>query len=348
MTTPAQTDNTSPTTGDTPLIAGSTGAGRPAPRRNGTNGRRPNRPLVAPTRTAPHRSRGDAAAPAQPKPEPAVDEAVATSGQMEVATDEAEPAASIATRVARAPRTPRRPRATGAGATSTKAQEVDPEVDREVDGTTDIETTDIETTDIETTEIENVTEVDADAGSEDETDAETTSSTIPRRSLTVGIAAVVAAALIVALAYSLWHTRTVDAENGRLSAQSKLGASALTAATTYGGYLSSYDYKTLHSANSAWTQVENNATASFKKDFTSTSGSLGNLLTQYNATATGKVVAAGIQSVSSTRAVVLLFIDQTVTNTVQKPNSVTQPLRVQLTMVRQSGKWLIDNLQVPN
>jgi hypothetical protein len=51
--------------------------------------------------------------------------------------------------------------------------------------------------------------------------------------------------------------------------------------------------------------------------------------------------------VNSSRAVALLFIDQTVTNTVQKPNSVTQPLRVELTMVHQNGRWLIDALQVP-
>ena len=50
---------------------------------------------------------------------------------------------------------------------------------------------------------------------------------------------------------------------------------------------------------------------------------------------------------TGSKAVVLLFIDQSVTNSVQKPNSVTQPLRVRLTMLRQNGKWLIDNLEVP-
>ena len=265
MTTPARTATTSPTTGDAE-------AARSGTPRNGTRGRRADRPLVA-TRTAPRTPRAKAAG-------------------SRVGTDTA-PATAPATTPATDPTTAR--------------------------------------------------ETGTDAGV-----APAVAGPTSRRPLVVAIAALVAAGLVTVFAYSVWHMRTVDARNARLSAQSKLGASALAAATTYGGYLSSYNYKTLHASNSAWAKVEANATASFKKDFTSTSGSLGNLLTQYNATATGKVIAAGVQSVSSTRAVVLLFVDQTVTNTVQKPNSVTQPLRVQLTMQRQNGKWLIDNLQVPN
>ena len=129
--------------------------------------------------------------------------------------------------------------------------------------------------------------------------------------------------------------------------KSSLRASALTAAQTYGVYLSSYDYHNLNGPGSPWSEVEAHATAKFRKDFASTSGDLSKLLNQYAATAKGQVVDAGIQTVSGSEAVVLVFIDQTVTNTVQKPNSVTQPLRVLLTMVRQNGHWLIDNLEVP-
>jgi len=59
------------------------------------------------------------------------------------------------------------------------------------------------------------------------------------------------------------------------------------------------------------------------------------------------VVESGIETVSDSKAVALLFVDQTVTNTVQKPNSVTQPLRVKLTMLRQNGQWKINRLEVP-
>jgi Mce-associated membrane protein len=146
--------------------------------------------------------------------------------------------------------------------------------------------------------------------------------------------------LVGALVFSVLRINHEDSANS-------LRNSALSAAKTYGVYLSSYNYKDLTSPTAAWTQVDDHADAGFRRDFNKTSSTLKALLTQYDATATGKVVAAGIETLTSSRAVVLLFIDQTVTNTVQKPNSVTQPLRVELTMVRQGGRWLIDNLQVP-
>lgn len=150
----------------------------------------------------------------------------------------------------------------------------------------------------------------------------------------------VIAILAGALIFTLLKVRDQDSQNA-------LRSSAQKAASTYGIYLSSYNYKNLNGPNSAWAEVEKHATAKFKQDFTATSNDLSKLLSQYNATATGQVVAVGLQSVSGSKAVALLFIDQTVTNTVQKPNSVTQPLRVQLTMLRQNGQWLIDALQVP-
>ncbi|MGH9056920.1 MAG: hypothetical protein ACRDYY_13830 [Acidimicrobiales bacterium] len=163
---------------------------------------------------------------------------------------------------------------------------------------------------------------------------------IPQFRLPALIAMAIVAILIAATAY-------LGLQLQQDSSLNSLRSSAVGAAKTYGGYLSSYDYKDLTGKGSAWAKVEANATASFRKDFSATSGSLGKLLTQYNATAKGKVIAAGVSSLTSSRAVVLLFLDQTVTNTVQKPNSVTQPLRVELTMLRQHGRWLIDNLQVP-
>lgn len=131
------------------------------------------------------------------------------------------------------------------------------------------------------------------------------------------------------------------------SSTNSLRSSALVAAKSDGVLLSSYDYRNLTGPGSAWSKVEKAATPSFRRSFLSTSGTLGKLLTQYNATATGKVVSAGVASLSSSRAVVLLFIDQTVNNSVQKTASATQPLRTQVTLVRQNGTWLINDLQVP-
>lgn len=159
------------------------------------------------------------------------------------------------------------------------------------------------------------------------------------------VMAIIGALVIVLLAgglvFSLLRISNLDSKNS-------LRNSALKAASTYGVYLSSYDYRDLTSPTSPWSEVESHATAKFKSDFEKTSGTLKAVLTTYQATATGKVVAAGLSSVSGGRAVALLFIDQTVTNKAERPTSSTTPLRVELTMLRQHGQWLIDGLQVPS
>lgn len=156
----------------------------------------------------------------------------------------------------------------------------------------------------------------------------------------VVIGAVVVVVLLAATIFLGLKVRSQDNQNG-------LRSSALTSAKDDGVLLSSYDYRNLTGPGSAWAKVEKSATPAFRKNFLSTSGTLGKLLTQYNATATGKVISAGVASFSSSRAVVLLFIDQTVNNSVQKSASATQPLRTQVTLLRQNGQWLIDDLQVP-
>ena len=161
---------------------------------------------------------------------------------------------------------------------------------------------------------------------------------------TLSIAALANILVIAILAAGLIFTIVrLSSENSTDSMRS----SALAAARTYGVYLSSYDYKNLNGPGSPWAEVDSHATPKFRKAFTQTSGDLAKLLTQYDATAKGKVVDAGLSSLHGSKAVVLLFIDQEVTNTVQKPNTVIQPLRVRVTLVNQGGRWLIDNLEVP-
>lgn len=191
----------------------------------------------------------------------------------------------------------------------------------------------------------------ADYGSEDEApedEAPEETTPAPARSrprLPVLIAAAVAVLVVAALVLSVVEWTAADS---RYSSQQSLRTSALQTASKYGVYLSSYNYKNLNGPGAPWAEVDAHSTPSFRKDFNSTKSNLSRLVTDYKATATGKVVAAGLSSVSSKQAVALLFIDQTVTNTAQKPGTSTQPLRVELVMVRQNGKWLINKLQVPS
>ena len=166
-----------------------------------------------------------------------------------------------------------------------------------------------------------------------------------RPTLLTLIGAALAVLVVAALVLSVLEW---TGANSRYDSSQSLRKSALDAASTYGGYLSSYDYQNLNGPGSSWSEVDAHSTPHYRKDFDATKADLSSLVTDYKATAKGKVIAAGLSSVSSSRAVALLFIDQTITNTAQKPGTTTQPLRVQLVMVRQGGKWLIDDLQVPN
>ena len=178
----------------------------------------------------------------------------------------------------------------------------------------------------------------------------TTRSTGPGRR--VGVTRILSVALavviIAALAYSGFELSRQHDRINRLQSAASLQSSALAAAKTYGVYLSSYNYSDLTGPTAPWTEVDNHATASFRKDFDSTRSNLTALINDYKATAVGTVVQAAVSSATSTRAVALLFIDQKITNTAQKPGTTVQPLRVELVLARQHGQWLIDQLQVPS
>lgn len=161
---------------------------------------------------------------------------------------------------------------------------------------------------------------------------------------TLSIAALANILVIAILAAGLIFTIV---RLGSEDSTDSMRSSALTAARTYGVYLSSYDYKNLNGPGSPWAEVDAHATPKFRKAFTQTSAELAKLLTQYKATAKGEVIDVGLSSLHGSKAIVLLFIDQAVTNTVQQPNTVLQPLRVRVTLVNQDGHWMIDNLEVP-
>lgn len=154
----------------------------------------------------------------------------------------------------------------------------------------------------------------------------------------------IAAALVLLLAGALIFTITRISDNNNANS---LRNSALKDAATYGAWVSSYDYTNLTAPTSTWTLIESHSTPTFKTSFDKTKASLTTLVKDYNAKAAGKVVAVGISSLSSSRAVVLLFIDQTVTNNLQKNGSTTEPLRAELILTRSHGRWLINDLQVP-
>jgi Mce-associated membrane protein len=119
---------------------------------------------------------------------------------------------------------------------------------------------------------------------------------------------------------------------------------ALAASKAYSVELASYDY---HHLDQDFGKVLADSTPAFRQTFTQSSAALKTILTRYNATATADVIAAGLVSGSTNRAVALVFLNQTVTNTTQKKGqpSTTQS-RVEITLVHQHGRWLIDQVSL--
>jgi Mce-associated membrane protein len=119
--------------------------------------------------------------------------------------------------------------------------------------------------------------------------------------------------------------------------------SALAAARTYAVDMASYDYRHL---DADFGRVKQHSSASFQAKFAQSSSALVQLLTKFNATASAKVVASGLVSADTGRAVALVFITQTVTNTAQKTKPPDTQSRIQITMIHQHGQWLIDKVDL--
>jgi Mce-associated membrane protein len=146
-----------------------------------------------------------------------------------------------------------------------------------------------------------------------------------------------AAALIVILVVGLALSLSAL---GNQNALASSRTSALSAARTYAVELASYNYRDLDRNFSA---VAANSTPSFRRTFAESSDALKSTLSKYKATAAASVVSAGVVSASTSRAVVLVFLDQKIANSTQtKPT--TDRSQVEITLATSGGRWLIDKV----
>ncbi|MFD1814605.1 hypothetical protein [Rhodococcus gannanensis] len=88
------------------------------------------------------------------------------------------------------------------------------------------------------------------------------------------------------------------------------------------------------------------ATGEFKDMYSESSEQLKQLLVDNSASATGTVVDDGIKSATKTKVEVLLFVDQTVTNSVT-PEPRLDRSRVVMTMELVDGQWLASKVDLP-
>nr|WP_299577404.1 DUF3329 domain-containing protein [uncultured Williamsia sp.] len=145
------------------------------------------------------------------------------------------------------------------------------------------------------------------------------------------------AAVIGGVLAGIWGTSLQDREQVADAAKA-----AEDTARTYAVTLTSIDSATI---DQNFQQVLDGATGSFKDMYAKSSDQLKTLLVQNKATSKGQVIDSGVQSASRDRVVVLLFVDQSVTNN-QSPDPRVDRSRITMTMNRVDGRWLASQVDL--
>ena len=118
---------------------------------------------------------------------------------------------------------------------------------------------------------------------------------------------------------------------------------AQDAAVSYAQVLTSIDS---NKVDENFSQVLDGATGEFKDMYSKSSMQLRQLLIDNKATAHGVVVESAVQSATKDKAVVLLFVDQSVSNT-NVPDPRIDRSRIMMTMEYVDGRWRASKVELP-
>lgn len=183
-------------------------------------------------------------------------------------------------------------------------------------------------------------EAESEAETETETESETHGETEARgRRRGRVLQGAVAAAFVVLLAavgflgWQLWQERQV----------AQAGEQARQAAADYAQVLTSIDSEKVDENFDA---VLAGATGEFKDMYSKSSTELRQLLIDNKASAHGVVLESAVQSASKDKVVVLLFVDQSVSNT-NVPDPRIDRSRIKMTMEHVDERWRASKVELP-
>jgi Mce-associated membrane protein len=157
----------------------------------------------------------------------------------------------------------------------------------------------------------------------------------PRRLLVGAVITLFVGALGLSgiLGWMLWQQRQVT----------QAGQQAQQAAVAYAQILTSIDSGKV---DENFNQVLDGATGEFKDMYSQSSTQLRQLLIDNKAAAHGVVVESAIQSESTNKVVVLLFVDQSVSNAAV-PDPRIDRSRIKMTMELVDGRWRAGKVALP-
>lgn len=135
------------------------------------------------------------------------------------------------------------------------------------------------------------------------------------------------------LGWQLWQSHQVD----------QAGQHARDAAVAYAQVLTSIDSTKV---DENFNEVLDGATGEFKDMYSESSVQLRQLLIDNKASAHGVVVQSAVQSATKDTVVVLLFVDQSVSNATV-PDPRIDRSRIMMTMEKVDGQWRAAKVELP-
>ena len=173
---------------------------------------------------------------------------------------------------------------------------------------------------------------------------------VASRGMVVAVAALTAIAVILAALFTVtligWLHRgdTIDRDKAKITAAQAASVQgrnpAVAAAKEFALDFGSYDYRHL---DADFSEVAQKMTTGFAKSYTQTSDQLKPTLTQYKTQVTARIQGFGLTSSRGNRAVVVVFLDQTV-RTSQSSTPRIDRNRLEVHLVHVHGKWLVAKL----
>jgi Mce-associated membrane protein len=146
----------------------------------------------------------------------------------------------------------------------------------------------------------------------------------------LGVVAAALLALLLVLYFSWQHQRDVN------SARDDAVAAAKSFALDFGAY----DYQHL---DTEFQEVAQKMTPDFAKSYLDTSDKLKPTFVQYKTQVTARIQDWGVTSASTSKATVVVFLDQTV-RTSQSSTPRIDRNRLEIQLVHSGGKWLVAKL----
>ena len=154
-----------------------------------------------------------------------------------------------------------------------------------------------------------------------------------------GIAAVAVLAVLAVVTVAL--AGLVGARLSSANAVDSTRGDVVGAATSGVATVLSYDYRHL---DTDFARAQGLLTPKFRKQYDDTTAKgVRPLATKYKAISSADVSAAGVVEAARDRAVVLVFVNQTVTNSQLSAPRLDRS-RIKVSLVRSNGRWLIDKL----